>query len=98
MQAIVLSEYGDPNRLELRERPEPEPGADQVKVRVQSASLNPVDWKLRSGALQRFMPIELPTILGRDAAGEVVKVGADVSDFKPGDWVLGIARDTYAEF
>ncbi|HEY4107146.1 MAG TPA: NADP-dependent oxidoreductase [Polyangiaceae bacterium] len=98
MKAIVLSEFGGPEKLELRDRAEPEPGAGQVKVRVASASLNPVDWKLRSGSLQRFMPIELPTILGRDAAGEVVKVGAGVSQVKPGDWVLGVARGTYAEF
>jgi len=98
MQAIVLSEYGDPNRLELRDRPEPEPGAGQVKVRVASASLNPVDWKLRSGALQKMMPLELPAILGRDAAGEVVRVGAGVTEFKEGDQVLGLVNGAYAQY
>lgn len=98
MQAIVLSEYGDPNRLALRERPEPEPGAGQIKVRVVSASLNPVDWKLRSGALQKIMPLELPAILGRDAAGEVVRVGAGVTEFKEGDQVLGLVNGAYAQF
>src|SRR6478752_8061763 len=98
MQAIVLSEYGDPNRLELRERPEPEPGAGQIKVRVASASLNPVDWKLRSGALEKMMPLELPAILGRDAAGEVVRVGSGVTEFKEGDQVLGLVNGAYAQF
>jgi len=98
MHAIVLSEYGDPNRLELRDRPEPEPGALQIKVRVASASLNPVDWKLRSGALQKMMPLELPAILGRDAAGEVVRVGAGVTEFKEGDQVLGLVNGGYAQF
>lgn len=98
MQAIVLSEYGDPNRLELRERPEPEPGAGQIKVRVASASLNPVDWKLRSGALQKMVPLELPTILGRDAAGEVVRIGAGVTEFKEGDHVLGLVNGAYAQY
>jgi NADPH:quinone reductase-like Zn-dependent oxidoreductase len=98
MQAIVLSEYGDPNQLELRERPEPEPGAGQIKVRVASASLNPVDWKLRSGALQKAMPLELPAILGRDAAGEVVRVGAGVTEFKEGDHVLGLVNGAYAQY
>ena len=98
MQAVVLSEYGDPNRLELRERPEPEPGAGQIKVRVASASLNPVDWKLRSGALQKMMPLELPAILGRDAAGEVVRVGAGVTEFKEGDHVLGLVNGAYAQY
>ena len=98
MQAIVLSEYGEPNRLELREHPEPEPGAGQIKVRVASASLNPVDWKLRSGALQKMMPLELPAILGRDAAGEVVRVGAGVTEFKEGDHVLGLVNGGYAQY
>jgi len=98
MQAIVLSEYGDPSQLELRDRPEPEPGAGQIKVRVASASLNPVDWKLRSGALQKVMPLELPAILGRDAAGEVVRVGAGVTEFKEGDHVLGLVNGGYAQY
>ena len=98
MKAIVLSEYGGPEKLELRDCPEPEPGAGQIKVRVLSASLNPVDWKLRSGQLQRAMPIELPTILGRDAAGAVVKVGAGVTAFSVGDRVLGLTNAGYAEF
>lgn len=98
MQAIILSEYGDPNQLELRERPEPEPGAGQIKVRVSSASLNPVDWKLRSGALKNAMPLELPAILGRDAAGEVVRLGAGVTEFKEGDQVLGLVNGAYAQY
>jgi len=98
MQAIILTEYGDPNRLELRDRPEPEPGAGEIKVRVASASLNPVDWKLRSGALQNLMPLELPTILGRDAAGEVVRVGSGVTAFKEGEHVLGLVNGAYAQF
>jgi NADPH:quinone reductase-like Zn-dependent oxidoreductase len=98
MQAIVLSEYGDPNQLELRERPEPEPGAGEIKVRVASAGLNPVDWKLRSGALKEAMPLELPAILGRDAAGEVVRVGSGVTEFKEGDHVLGLVTGAYAQF
>ncbi|HEY3255125.1 MAG TPA: NADP-dependent oxidoreductase [Polyangiaceae bacterium] len=98
MQAIVLSEYGDPNQLELRDRPEPEPGAGQIKVRVASAGLNPLDWKLRSGALQKVMPLELPAILGRDAAGEVVRVGPGVTEFKEGEHVLGLVNGGYAQF
>ena len=98
MQAIVLSAYGDANQLKLRDCPEPEPGAGQIKVRVASTSLNPVDWKLRAGALQKMMPLELPAILGRDAAGEVVRVGAGVTAFKEGDQVLGLVNGGYAQF
>lgn len=98
MKAIVLSEYGGPEQLQLGERPEPEPGAGQVKVRVRSASINPVDWKQRSGALARVMPLELPAVLGRDAAGEVVGVGRGVSDLQVGDRVLGLVNGGYAQF
>lgn len=98
MQAIVLSAYGDAHQLKLQERPEPEPGAGQIKVKVLSSSVNPVDWKLRSGALKAAMPLELPVILGRDAAGEVVKVGAGVQDFRVGDRVFGLVHGSYAQF
>ncbi|MEP7050548.1 MAG: NADP-dependent oxidoreductase [Pseudomonadota bacterium] len=98
MKAIVLSEYGGPNQLVFREHPTPEPGAGQIKVRVASASINPVDWKLRSGALKAVMPLELPAVLGRDAAGKVVKVGPSVTQFEVGDSVLGLVNGAYAEF
>jgi NADPH:quinone reductase-like Zn-dependent oxidoreductase len=98
MKAIVLSEYGGPDKLVLREHPEPEPGADQLKIRVSSASINPIDWKLRSGAYKSRMPLELPAILGRDAAGEVLKVGPGVTAFKVGDPVMGLIHGGYAEF
>jgi NADPH:quinone reductase-like Zn-dependent oxidoreductase len=98
MKAILLTEYGGSNKLELRDRPEPEPGAGQIKVRIASASINPVDWKIRSGSLKNAMPIELPAVLGRDAAGEVVKVGPGVTAFKAGDRVFGFVQSGYAEF
>jgi len=98
MKAIVLSEYGGPNQLVLREHPTPEPGAGQIKVRVASASINPIDWKLRSGEYKSMMPLELPVVLGRDAAGKVVKVGAGVTKFEVGDSVLGLVNGAYAEF
>ena len=98
MKAIVLSEYGGPNQLVFREHPTPEPGAGQIKVRVAGASINPVDWKLRSGAIKTRMPLELPAVLGRDAAGKVVKVGAGVTQFEVGDSVLGLVNGAYAEF
>lgn len=97
MKAIVLTEYGGTDKLVLRDQPEPEPGAGQLKVRVASASINPVDWKLRSGHAKALMQLEFPAILGRDAAGEVVKVGAGVTEFKVGDRVMGLVMGAYAE-
>lgn len=98
MKAAVLTEYGDATKMEMREFPEPKPGANDVKIRVAAASINPVDWKLRSGALQKLWPLPLPCPLGRDASGEVVEVGANVKDFKVGDRVTGLAMNTYAQF
>jgi NADPH:quinone reductase-like Zn-dependent oxidoreductase len=97
MKAIVLRQYGGSEQLKLEERAAPEPGAGQIQVRVASASINPVDWKLRSGALQAWMPLELPAVLGRDAAGEVTKLGPGVTAFKVGDKVLGLIMGAYAE-
>jgi NADPH:quinone reductase-like Zn-dependent oxidoreductase len=98
MKAIVLPEYGGAEKLVLREHAEPEPGAGQLKIRVSSASINPIDWKLRSGAYKSHMPLELPAILGRDAAGEVLKLGPGVGAFQVGDQVMGLINGGYAEF
>ncbi|TMB26768.1 MAG: NADP-dependent oxidoreductase, partial [Deltaproteobacteria bacterium] len=57
MKAVVLTAYGDVDKLVLRDVPEPEPGPSEVKVKVAAASINPVDWKLRSGGMQKMMPL-----------------------------------------
>jgi NADPH:quinone reductase-like Zn-dependent oxidoreductase len=97
MKAVVLTEYGGPDRLELREVPDPTVGAGEIKVRMAGASINPIDWKLRSGALKAFMPLQLPAILGRDASGSVVEVGPAVTRFQIGDRVLGRVNQAYAQ-
>ena len=97
MKAIVLKEYGGVDQLELRDQAAPEPKANEIQVRVAGASLNPVDWKLRSGALKAWMPLSLPAILGRDASGVVTKVGPGVTAFAPGDRVMGLVNGGYAE-
>lgn len=52
MKAGVLRAYGDVDKLEPRDVSDPRAGAGEVKVKVGAAGLNPVDWKLRSGALK----------------------------------------------
>jgi NADPH:quinone reductase-like Zn-dependent oxidoreductase len=69
-------------------------GAGEVLVRVRATSINPVDWKIRSGA---FKDNELPAILGRDLAGEVERVGEGVTGFSQGQRVMAMAAGTYAE-
>jgi NADPH:quinone reductase-like Zn-dependent oxidoreductase len=59
--------------------------------------VNPIDWKLRSGAIQKMYPLTLPAILGRDISGIVRQVGANVKHFKVGDRVLALSNKTYAE-
>ncbi len=97
MKAIVLTGYGDVEKLEGRDLPDPTVGPNEIKVRVAGASINPIDWKLRSGALRAWMPLEFPAILGRDASGEVVEVGPGVTTFKIGDRVMGLVNAGYAQ-
>ena len=97
MKAIVLSAYGAVDQLGLREVPDPTVGPGEIKVRMAGASINPVDWKLRSGALRALMPLELPAILGRDCSGEVVELGAGVTTFRIGQRVAGLVNRGYAE-
>src|SRR5258706_10463458 len=98
MFAIVLPAYGPPSALTGRDIAEPMLGPDEVKVRVVAAGINPVDWKLRSGAYRQYMPLGLPTVLGRDVAGEIVGIGDAVSSLMVGDRVLGLVRHAYAEY
>ena len=74
--AVEYDAYGGPEVLRLRRIAAPQPAPEEVVVKVHAASVNPVDWKVRSGLLQKFFPITFPAITGRDAAGEVVAVGS----------------------
>jgi NADPH:quinone reductase-like Zn-dependent oxidoreductase len=98
MKAVVLPSYGEPENLEIREIDEPSPGPNEIKVHVVAASINPIDWKLRSGAYQKYMPLDLPAILGRDVSGEVAAVGPRVTNFKVGARVLGLVNKGYADY
>jgi NADPH:quinone reductase-like Zn-dependent oxidoreductase len=97
MKAVVLTAYGDVDKLEVRELPDPKVGPGEIKVRMAGASINPIDWKQRSGALKVFMPLELPAIPGKDASGTVVEVGPGVTAFKVGARVMGRVSGGYAE-
>jgi len=98
MKAAVLTRYGDVDALELRDVPEPRPGKGSVKIRIAASSLNPIDWKVRSGSVKAWFPVQFPAILGFDASGEVVELGPEVSGFSVGDRVLGLIRHGQAEF
>ena len=98
MKAVVLHEYGGPEKLKLEDRvADPQVAGDTVLIATAAASVNPIDWKVRSGARQKDFPQSFPTILGRDVSGIVQAVGANVKHFKPGDRVLALSNKTYAE-
>lgn len=85
MRAFVVTKYKQP--LEEAEVPEPVVGEHDVLVRVDAAGLNPLDEGIRAGAFKQILPYRLPLILGNDLAGTVIRVGAQVRGFKPGDEV-----------
>jgi NADPH:quinone reductase-like Zn-dependent oxidoreductase len=102
MRAIVQNAFGEPDVLQIGERPLPEPIATEVRVRVQAAGVNPVDWKTRAGkgAAAQW---GLPLTVGWDVAGVVDAVGPGVTRFAVGDPVFGMPwfprpASAYAEF
>jgi NADPH:quinone reductase-like Zn-dependent oxidoreductase len=98
MKAVLLHEYGGPENLKFEEDvPDPLTGGNTVLIAATAASVNPVDWKLRSGMAQKMIPLSFPAILGRDVSGIVRQVGANVKHFKVGDRVLALTNKTYAE-
>jgi NADPH:quinone reductase-like Zn-dependent oxidoreductase len=97
MKAVVLHEYGGPDNLKYEDVPDPVPGEGEVLVRVTATSVNPIDYKMRSGAAKDLFPVEFPAILGWDLSGIVRELGPGVSQFKPGDKVMGVAAKAYAE-
>ena len=88
MKAVVATRYGGPEAAELIELPAPEVGPRDVLITVRAASLNPLDFKIRSGKTKLAMPLRFPIPLGCDVAGVVARVGSEVTRFAPGDEVF----------
>jgi NADPH:quinone reductase-like Zn-dependent oxidoreductase len=95
MKAVVYTDYGSPDVLEIRDVKKPVPNDDQVLVKVRAVSLNPLDWHYMEGTpyIMRAMGTGLrkpkSPRLGVDLAGQVEAVGKNVTQFKPGDEVFG---------
>jgi NADPH:quinone reductase-like Zn-dependent oxidoreductase len=97
MKAIRLLEWGHP--VQLEDLPIPQPGDDEILVRVHAASLNPVDVTIASGLLQGMLTV--PMTLGTDFAGEVVRVGSHVKHVHEASAVYGMIPmrgGTFAEY
>lgn len=90
MKAFAISRYKGP--LEAVEVPEPVVGEHDVLIQVRAAGLNQLDEKIRTGEFKQILPYKFPLVLGHDVAGVVLKVGAKVQAFKPGDEVFGRPR------
>ena len=98
MKAVLLHGYGDFSELSYEAVPVPRAAAGEVLVKTIAVSINPIDWKLRRGDLKEMMPLEFPTILGRDLSGEVVALGEGVDGLKVGERVFGLVNRSYAEY
>jgi NADPH:quinone reductase-like Zn-dependent oxidoreductase len=85
MKAIQFSQFGGPEVLEVVDLAEPQPEAGQIRIAVRAVGVNPIDWKVRSGA----MGGDLPRRTGQEVAGVVDAVGPRVSDVAAGDEVFG---------
>jgi NADPH:quinone reductase-like Zn-dependent oxidoreductase len=96
--ALQFTEYGGPEVLSVGEAPEPHAGPGQIRVVVRAASVNGIDWKIRSGIAARGKPLEGIGYLGFDAAGVVDEVGEGVTGVAIGDDVFGLGRNTQAEY
>lgn len=98
MKAVLLNEYGGPEKLHYTDTEMPPYGDNEVLVRVHATSFNPIDYKIRSGAVRQRMPVDFPAILGRDLAGAVEAAGKRVTGFPKGMRVMALANGTYAEY
>lgn len=101
MKAVCLERFGGPEALELEDIDQPQAGPGEVLIKVHAASVNPVDYKIRSGKYSIVKEDQLPKVLGRDISGTIVSCGEGVTLFKPGDEVYAVLdRDHggYAEY
>jgi NADPH:quinone reductase-like Zn-dependent oxidoreductase len=99
MKAIVYRESGSLESLQLEDVEKPSPAEGEVLVSVRAAAVNILDWYLFRSVLSRLLPgRRKPKRIGRDIAGVVEAVGRNVTRFKPGDEVFGVARGAFAEY
>jgi len=93
LKAVVYRRFGGPEVLEYTDVPNPKLAQNSVLVRVRAAALNPADHQLQAGLGVSHTDAWFPVIPGWDVAGVVERVGAGVSEFTPGDEVIGYIRE-----
>ena len=90
MKAAIIRDYD--TSIEIADIDPPALRDDSVLIAVHAASVNPIDYILKSGAMKDDMPLTFPHVMGYDVSGEITQVGADVSGFKVGDAVFARAN------
>jgi NADPH:quinone reductase-like Zn-dependent oxidoreductase len=104
MRAAQLTHYGGPDALQFTEEAaKPAVAVGQVLVKVEAASVNAIDWKIREGMMQQMAPVSFPATLGGDLAGTVAEIGEGVEGFEVGQEVYGqtnpfSGNGSFAEF
>lgn len=102
MKAFVIDRYGKKETGRIGDVPEPDLRDDDILIKVHAAGVNALDSKIKSGEFKLILPYRFPLVLGNDVAGTVVRVGARVHQFRPGDEVYARPDDdrigTFAEF
>ncbi|HEX5117389.1 MAG TPA: NADP-dependent oxidoreductase [Pseudonocardiaceae bacterium] len=91
MKAVVVTEYGPPERYTVADVPVPRPGPGQIQVRIAAASINPADVRLPGGDFRDVVSLPFPHIPGNDFAGTVSAVGPGVRAYQVGDEIFGQA-------
>lgn len=102
MKAARLGSYGDVDQFAIEEIPTPRPGPGEVLLKIEASAVNPFDLIVRQGFMAQYLPLELPAVLGGDAAGTIVELGEGVTGLSVGDRVIADfalnGRGSYAEF
>ncbi|MBM2715152.1 NADP-dependent oxidoreductase [Mesorhizobium caraganae] len=102
MKAARLKAYGDVDQFVIEDVPMPKPEAGEVLIKIEASAVNHFDLIIRQGFMAQYIPLELPAVLGGDAAGTVVEVGAGVTGIAVGDRVIADfaanGRGAHAEY
>jgi len=99
MKVIQIETYGDSGVLKLNQAENPQPEENEILIKVAATTVNPFDMKVRSGSMQKMIPLNLPWVPGTDAAGTIEAIGSAVTRLKVGDKVFASTfGGTYAEY
>jgi NADPH:quinone reductase-like Zn-dependent oxidoreductase len=98
MKVALIRQYGSNDVVQIEEVDRPELKAGEILLKVNAAGVNPVDWKIRSGAGQR-LGMTLPIHMGGELVGTIEKLGDGVLDFQQGETVFGMVQTgAFAEY